>query len=214
MKFSEKYTYNHSQSYFHKHCTGVRRRLTTLREIALARKALSIAGNPKTILDLPCGAGRFWKMLCENPNRSLLAADNSEDMITVAKTMQHPDITKKFKTFKTSVFDISLADNSVDHILCLRLFHHFTTPKDRIAALKELARVTKNSITISLWVDGNWQGNRKMAKKPKGKNGYTNRIVIPQTIIEKEIVQAGFKIKKHLDLLPGISMWRYYILTL
>ena len=50
----------------------------------MARRALALAGNPKSVLDLPCGAGRFWELLAENPERELYAADNSENMVAVA----------------------------------------------------------------------------------------------------------------------------------
>jgi cyclopropane fatty-acyl-phospholipid synthase-like methyltransferase len=29
------------------------------------------------VLDLPCGAGRFWPLLAEKPNRVIIGADNS-----------------------------------------------------------------------------------------------------------------------------------------
>lgn len=214
LEFSDKYTQEHSERYFHKHKGSLRHRLTTWREVSLARQALKIAGNPQKILDLPCGAGRFWEMLAEDPNRILYGADNSEGMVNTAKTMQRPEVADRFTAFQASAFDIPMEDNSVDHVLCMRLFHHIVESKDRVALLKELSRVAKKGLTISLWVDGNWQANKRMkhrAMKPN-KHGYVNRLVIPQKTIEQEFAEAGLKMVKHLDVLPGISMWRYYVL--
>jgi hypothetical protein len=66
-EFAEKYDPEHAKKYFEKHNTGFWRRLSTWREIDTARKALVMAGRPQTVLDLPCGTGRFWAMLAEEP---------------------------------------------------------------------------------------------------------------------------------------------------
>lgn len=60
MEFSEKYDVDHARSYYHKHRTGTRRKLSHLLERRMAAKALDLVTPAKEILDLPCGAGRFW----------------------------------------------------------------------------------------------------------------------------------------------------------
>ena len=80
-EFSEKYDPAHARKYFEKHNTGFWRRLSTWREVGMARKALVMAGRPKSVLDLPCGTGRFWEMLTEEPGRAIYVADNSQAMI-------------------------------------------------------------------------------------------------------------------------------------
>ena len=72
LSFADKYDLAHARAYRQKHHSGLRRRLTTWREIALARRALQLAGDPDSVLDLPCGAGRFWPMLAEQPSRELI----------------------------------------------------------------------------------------------------------------------------------------------
>ena len=84
LEFSNKYTREHSQYYYEKHQRGIEPRLSHWRDVQIARKALRIAGEPKEVLDLPCGAGRFWPTLAENPNRKIIGADNSADMVAVA----------------------------------------------------------------------------------------------------------------------------------
>ena len=59
LAFSEKYNEQHAKEYFHKHRTGLSRRLSNQRDQQLARRALALVGDPGLILDLPCGAGRF-----------------------------------------------------------------------------------------------------------------------------------------------------------
>ena len=126
LDFSRKYNRAQSMRYFEKHDFGFRRKITTWREISIAKKALKIAGNPTSVLDLPCGAGRFWKMLAKAPRAWLFAADLSEDMLEVAETYQEPEIVNRFQLFQSAAFDIKMSDNSVDNILCLRLLHHIS----------------------------------------------------------------------------------------
>tara|TARA_Y100000815_G_C13312801_1_gene489231 strand:- start:141 stop:803 length:663 start_codon:yes stop_codon:yes gene_type:complete len=213
LSFAEKYTQEHAKRYFHKHKQGFRRPLTTWRENAIARKALKLAGNPKRILDLPCGAGRFWEMLVEDPSRQLYAADNSQNMIDAAKTLSRPEVASRFECLQASAFEIPFKANFVDHILCMRLFHHISQPAHRMQLLNEFHRVAKETVCISLWVDGNLQASRlKKRVERQNPSRVVDRIVIPRAVIEDEIKQAGFEIIKYMDVLPKIAMWRFYIL--
>ena len=62
LEFSEKYDQQHAREYFIKHQDGLARRLSHTRDEQLARRALTLAGEPGLVLDLPCGAGRFWPL--------------------------------------------------------------------------------------------------------------------------------------------------------
>ena len=92
LDFSRKYDFEHSQQYLHKHQDGLARRLSHWRDVQVARRALQMADKPNLVLDLPCGAGRFWPMLCEQPNRVIFAADNSADMIATKYGFSRDDV--------------------------------------------------------------------------------------------------------------------------
>ncbi|MDR3055576.1 MAG: class I SAM-dependent methyltransferase [Zoogloeaceae bacterium] len=217
LEFSRKYDQQHAESYFRKHRQGISRRLSNLREIQIARKALHLAGNPATVLDLPCGAGRFWPMLLEQPERALLAADNSQHMLDVALTRQPTEITRRVTTFQSSAFAIELPDAAVDCLFCMRLLHHIGDAQHRLAMLREFHRVTRDTLIVSLWVDGNYKAwKRKKLEttrfRSEGDHANQNRFVIAKTTIETEFRQAGFHIVGHFDFLPGYAMWRVYTL--
>ena len=217
LAFSEKYDQAHAQHYLEKHQDGIARKLSHYRDQQLARHALALAGEPNLVLDLPCGAGRFWSTLAEQPNRVILAADNSADMLSTALASQPKHITERVKAFQTSAFAIDLPDNSVDSIFCMRLLHHIEQPEHRLALLKEFHRTTRDSVIISLWVDGNYKAwRRKISEKKRLQRDpcykSTNRFVISQETIEQEFIQSGFTIQKHLDFIPGYAMWRVYVL--
>ena len=108
LEFSSKYDSDHARQYLHKHRDGLARRLSHWRDEQLARWALAAVGDPQVVLDLPCGAGRFWPLLAEQPGRQLLAADNSADMLAVARAAQPPEVVARVRTFQTSAFAIDL----------------------------------------------------------------------------------------------------------
>lgn len=217
LEFSGKYDREHAHMYLNKHRTGFSRRASHWREVQIARAALKMAGEPNLVLDLPSGAGRFWPMLCEQPNRMILAADNSQDMLDAGMHGQPPEIVARVKPFQTSAFNIDLGENAVDCIFSMRLMHHIGKPEHRQAMLKEFKRVTRDTVVMSLWVDGNykaWKRQRSEARRPDAESDpmLQNRFVIARETIEAEFRQAGFKIVGHKDFIPGYALWRIYVL--
>lgn len=213
LEFSEKYDDAHAQRYLRKHKDGLGRQLSHKRDLQLGRTALKRVGEPGLVLDLPCGAGRFWPMLAEKSNRVIIGADNSASMVKIATQSQPVHVVERVRPLQTSAFDIALPDNSVDSIFCMRLLHHIGEAEHRLAILREFQRVTRDSVILSLWVDGNFKAwKRKRAEKSRAQEGYQNRFVLPAATVEAEFEQAGFRVQEHLDFIPLYAMWRVYIL--
>ena len=216
LPFSAKYDAGHSEAYHDKHRSGLRRRLSNQRDLQLARSALALAGEPQWVLDLPCGAGRFWEVLGEKPDRQIIAADNSAAMLEVARQHCPSTLAGRVRLMHTSAFSIDLPDRSVDNVFCMRLLHHIGDSEHRLAILREFHRVARDTVILSLWVDGNylsWRRRRQEAQRQRqGKDSYQNRLVLPRATAEAEFKAAGFGIIKHLDFLPLHSMWRVYVL--
>ena len=217
LDFSRKYDFEHAQQYLHKHQDGLSRRLSHWRDVQVARHALQMADEPNLVLDLPCGAGRFWPMLCEQPNRVIFAADNSADMLATARAAQAPEVVARVTSFRTSAFAIDLGANAVDCVFCIRLLHHIESAEHRLAILREFHRVSRDTVIVSLWVDGNYKAwKRRRLEIRRTEQGRAtenqNRFVVARSTIENEFHQAGFDILGHLDFLPGYAMWRTYVL--
>ncbi len=213
LEFSRKYDREHARQYLRKHQDGLARRLSHWRDEQMARQALKLAGDPDLVLDLPCGAGRFWPLLAEHPSRMIFAADNSADMLAIARAAQPPQVVKRVETFRTSAFAIDMGANAVDCIFSMRLLHHIAEPAHRLAMLREFYRVSRDTVILSLWVDGNyksWKRKRLERRRPDQEN--KNRFVVPRSKIEAEFGEAGFDIVGHRDFLPGYAMWRVYVL--
>lgn len=213
LAFSNKYNQQHAQQYFEKHDDGIWRKLSNWREHQLARKALQIAGNPKSVLDAPCGTGRFWDVLAENKDREIHASDYNQTMIDVGILNRPQQLTSRVNAFQASAFDLPVPNQFVDSIFCMRFMHHLGDAIDRERLLTEFHRVTKDTVILSLWVDGNIKAKRRLAldqtRKPRD---YQNRFVIPVATIEQEFRDNGFAVIEKLDFLPHYHMWRTYVL--
>ncbi|AHF69333.1 MULTISPECIES: class I SAM-dependent methyltransferase [Pseudomonas] len=217
LKFSRKYNKDHAREYLEKHQHGLSRRLSHYRDEQLARKALHLAGDPGLVLDLPCGAGRFWPLLAEKTNRSIIGADNSADMLNTALESQPENVVKRVQPLQTSAFAIDLPENAVDSIFCMRLLHHVGQAEHRMSLLREFQRVTRDSVIVSLWVDGNFKAWKRKRlelhrQRKSGAESYQNRFVLPVETVEAEFETAGFRIQERMDFLPFYAMWRVYLL--
>ena len=216
LAFSHKYGKLHSQRYYAKHTSSLARKLSNWREQSVARKALRLAGNPESVLDLPCGAGRFWPLLSEAPERKLLVTDNSIDMLQVALAHMDESLYGRVQCFQSSGFAVPLPDNSVDCVFCVRLLHHLGKSSDRLIFLRELARIADSSVIISLWIDGNikaWRRRRvDRRREAKYLRHYQNRFIIPHHQAEHEFNEVGLTKIGQVDFLKYYSMWRFYVL--
>lgn len=213
LPFSLKYNATHSKAYFEKHHTGVQRQSSNYLEQRMAKRALGLAGEFSSVLDLPCGTGRFWELLHQLGTTELIAADYSQDMLDVAVEVQPASLLRQTQLLQTSAFAIDLPENAVDLVFCMRLLHHVGFSVDRIKILKEFARVSKGTSIVSLWVDGNLQSHRRRKLEATRMNRkFQNRFVVQPETFESDAEAAGHEIVGHFDLFPGISMWRTYVL--
>ena len=211
LTFSRKYNLPHAQRYFEKHQRGFWRRLNTWREAGMARRALILAGRPQSVLDLPCGTGRFWNLLAEEPRRKIYAADLNPAMFETGLKNRPQAITDRIEAFQGSAFSIPRPDSFVECVFSIRLLHHIPESKDRLAILREFRRVTSSSAIVSLWIDGNYQARRRQ-RQAERKGPSSDRYLISRAVIEREFAESGFTIVGRVDFLKFYSMWAAYVL--
>lgn len=194
------------------HRKSPRTRLTTWRERRCLYLALRDAGFPRSVLDLPCGTGRFWPAFAAAGVTELIAADGSPGMLEVAEG-NRLRARLPAQLLQMSAFDIALPDASVGAAACLRFYHHLSMVEDRHRLLSELKRVSRRHVVISLWVDGNLAGNRRLRKPPPPPvPGYGRRLCRRRDEVEAEFREAGLGILRHYDAWPKLAMWRTYLL--
>lgn len=185
----------------------VARRAQQWRATQLINSALTLADEPSLVLDLPCAADGFWPLLSSSDSRVVIAANADAEHLTEALTRAltglHSAFTSRVHALQSSVFAIELDANAVDCIFCMHCLHQVDDPLRRMALLQEFNRVTRDSVIISVWVDGNLE-----ALGHKQRDGQ----IYPRRQIEREFIAAGFTITGHRDFIPGLAMLRLYVL--
>jgi ubiquinone/menaquinone biosynthesis C-methylase UbiE len=209
--FSLKYDETFAERYHRSREESPLRRWASQQEVRMARRSLELAGNPRSVLDIPCGTGRFWPMLAADPERVLLAADSSQAMIDTALRLQPAVVTERFRTLQTDAFAIDLPDDAVENVFCMRLVHHLHEPEARIRLYRELARVSSRTVCVSLRVSGNFSAWRRHRRHRALSKTEINRNVLTPTQAAGELAQAGLQVVGYVDLLPYYSMWRSYV---
>ncbi|WP_122863758.1 class I SAM-dependent methyltransferase [Pseudomonas viridiflava] len=218
LKFSEKYNQDDPEQSFLNPHTRLARRISHLRDEHMVRKALKRAGEPGLVLDIPCGAGRFWPLLAEKKSRIIIGADQSADILSTACRLQDPEIVRRVKPLQTSALNISLPNSSVDTIFSMRTLHQTDEAEQRMAMLTEFHRVTRETVILSLRVEGYytaWSSKRQDAERetPDQQGDGHNRSVLHHSVAESEFISAGFIIEKRIDFIPLCAMWRVYVLS-
>jgi len=170
------------------------------------------------VLDLPCGTGRFWAMLAEEPNRRIFVADNSQSMIDAGLELRPREVVARVqKSFRCSAFATGLPDNFVECVFSIRLMHHIEKSADRVQMLKEFARISSVSVIVSLWVDGNFRAwrheiNDARKKAVRGADYPQDRFVFKRKDIERDFAEAGLEIIGSVDFIKHWDKWRTYVL--
>ncbi len=212
---SDHYVDGRADNYLLHHQKTLRNRLTSAREVRLLYQALIDAGRPKSAIDLPCGTGRFWPAFARAGVQTLWAFDASENMLRVAASQRSGEHFPA-RLQPMSAFEPAIADKAVEFTACLRFYHHLAKAEDRLALLSTLSRITRGHIALSLWVDGNLGGWRRMRRQAvKGivaTPGYGRRLCRAREDVEAEFRQAGLQTVRHYDVWPGLAMWRLYLL--
>ncbi len=194
---------------------GLAQRLTWLRKQRLARHALRRAGKPDLVLDLSCAEGAFWPLLCEEPNRVLLAGGNTAARLEQLIAAQPRALHTRIRPLVTSPFAIDLGENAVDCIFSMQLVSHRHSTPERLALLTEFQRVTRDTLILSLRVagsDGAWREKQALANSKKQPLKPSLPVIVPRRTLEAEFEQTGFDILSARSLLPGGASWRIYTL--
>lgn len=199
-EFAERYEREHASTCLEARPLGLGQRLAQWRDEQRVRGALKAAGEPGLILDVACGAGLFWPVLAEHGNRVILASDASQSMLDHAQTHHPASLLKRITLFKSSVFSIDLSENAVDCIFCMELFHHVSDSEHRLAILRELSRVSRDTLIVSVSVGHTTRQHD------------SQRVVISKHELEAQFALAGFSILKHYDVLPGFAQGSIYVL--
>jgi hypothetical protein len=152
-------------------------------------------------------------MLAERWDRVIFAADLNRPMLETGLQLRSGDAKERVRGFQGSAFAIPFRSNTVEAVVCIRLLHHFPQRTDRVRLLREMGRVASRAIIVTLWIDGNWKGNRLLRRDAEAGIGPSrDRFAVRRRDIEAEIHEAGLAIHARVDFLKFYSMWAAYVL--
>lgn len=154
---------------------------------ALGLLAEAAGARPRSLLDLPCGTGRFAALWPELELRAT-GVDLAAEMLQVARE-KHPGV----QVLCADGTRLPFADASFDVVACVRLLHLVREPETRQRFLKELRRIARLGVIVD-WRHG--RTLRVWGRRLRWRLGLRDRAPSNPSYasIRAEMAAAGFRI--------------------
>ena len=172
------------------------------------RKAFRVVSRDQTVLDLPCGTGRFSEVLLEEGFK-VVGIDISQTMLEVAKRK----LERFGSRFETRVADVpELARKEIqryDAALCARVLMHFPL-EEQISFLSSVAELTRRQVVFTQSLSTPYQRLRRRIKRLLGNQppaGYP----ITEAELKTLLAGAGLKEVGRLRPMPLVTEAIYVI---
>jgi len=182
---------------FHRFSSPERQK-RNVRKWAAIRKALSLTQGVRTILDLPCGTGRFTGALARE-GYEVVGSDISLEMLQKAAQVDvgtKPDGTPALVRgyLQANAEHLPLRDDSLDCVVCIRFMMH-VDPQTRVRMLKEFRRVSRRWAVVDYrhkytfrYVLSHTFGKLGLGRTPLSR--------VSRADLEQEFRDAGFAIRE------------------
>ena len=129
---------------------GIDQQIVNKRETKILEKILvSLSDRSVSILDVPCGYGRFSELLLRN-SLNLTSADISLPMVMAARKYSLPS-SSNHHFLVGDIRNLPLKDNTFDYVITIRLLQHMLNASIRRQVLRELHRVAKKMVILSFY---------------------------------------------------------------
>jgi SAM-dependent methyltransferase len=180
---------------------GQDQKLVDRREKRILRKILQeLGGGSLRVLDLPCGYGRFSRLLLDK-GFSLVSSDLSFHMVKRAteksgESHLHSAVVadaKRGLPFKNGAFSV---------LFSMRFFHHLHEKKERESILSEFSRVCSDWLVLSYY-QRNWLHSLQRKLRRSIKKSKTMIKMISRKEFYEEVRAADFKVIRIFPLFRG-----------
>ncbi len=172
----------------------------TAERLALYRAVRGL-GKGAAALDAPCGTGRVSELMLEWGFR-ITGMDVSQEMLGVSRR-RLSEWNGSVSLCRGDLNALPFPDRSFDVAMCIRCLPHFP-PGDRRQMLRELARVSRRWVLISLSVSNRWHRARRAFKRWLRNPAPTRHPVTPQAIRD-DLTFAGLRAVKRCWTFPLLS---------
>ncbi len=182
------------------------------REHGLLTSLLEELPRAERILDIPVGYGRFTPLLLPHTD-CLLSFDLSPRMLVKAAERQQdlvPELAGKIHLAGANIGWLPLADKSVDLSLMVRLLQHLHQREWRVAALRELNRVTRRRVILTFYRSGTFHHAQRLVKKVRPKTKEITFHSINQFM--EEAGEAGIEVERIIKLVRMVHSQTFAVL--
>lgn len=163
--------------------------------------ALSDLLPGSTVLDAPCGTGRMSRIFLER-GLKVIGGDISGQMMTVARRRLAAG-KGEIAFCRMDLTRVPLQDGAVTGAFSIRFLPHIQ-PAERISMLRELRRVARDWVIVSVSVSNPWH---RLRRKIRDLLGLPKSVRYPATLreIECELQQAGLILCRKISTFPVLS---------
>jgi len=205
-----KFTAEGVRDYERRRYRGIDQRIVHARETRLIERHFSaIAAGPGpralSILDLPCGYGRFSPLLRPRARR-LVNSDLSFEMVARSRAAG-----ADAGAVANAKQGLPFKDGSFDVVFSLRFFHHLHEPRDREAILSEFRRVSSGWAIVSFYRLSGLHSFQRRLRRLFGKSRTRIKMIEPGTF-EREAEAAGFEVAAVAPLFRGLHAYHLALL--
>ena len=187
-------------TYCHRRFEGSRRMHKLNRcEMGFARRLMDMVGPQASILDAPCGSGRFFEVF--SPARRYVMLDFDPAMLKVIQDTHGQKCL--LELVQGDVTDLPFPADTFDLVFNMRLLQHVGDDAIRRRILMELARVSRRYVALSIYSTCTWR-HFKRAVRGKPSAGYA----VPLRHFVAMAAQIGLRLRRKAPTVSLIEQQR------
>jgi ubiquinone/menaquinone biosynthesis C-methylase UbiE len=163
----------------------------------------------RSVLDVPCGAGRFLAALARE-GREVIEVDVAAAVLELAK-QRAAQLGISARFIPADASRLPLPDNTVDAVFSNRLLHHITVAAERAVFLREFRRVARHHAVVSFFDYRSFGSLRQFMKRLKGRRvNYAGQPTLAE--FTEEVVRCGFRVRQVVPTGPVWVAQKYFVL--
>lgn len=180
--------------------TPDQRLVNALESRVIKRYVDAITRPGDSLLDLACGYGRFSEYGIRRGLR-VTVADKNSAMLELVTSRLGP-----VPSYCCRSHELPFEDGAFDAAICIRLIQHLRTADERRATLRELARVTRGDVVVSVYDNSVLHGLIHRSRKLKRLHRYSAES------LQEELAGCGLRIIHQARPLHALHAQRVLLL--